>query len=286
MKRILACVLPFLACSVLLGAEAQKRQARQSTDELRLLQKKMHAHLDRMRTELGPEGEALARHQLSKDLRELQARTLELRRVALKVGLSVPPAPWSNVPANARIDVLIHQTRLTLEDLMALFLKLNTGDPSADPGLQQMTSGIVSLLTKMEKGASEDSGSGMPDLIVCLKWDSSAPLIYQKKRIHVLVKNRGEGRAPASTLRVYVKQNGRHYIDVPALAPLRAFDWNQRFDWPTCGNKVVRARVNYHGKVAESIEDNNELERDVHVVCILPAEGPTNEYSCSGKDVR
>jgi hypothetical protein len=106
-----------------------------------------------------------------------------------------------------------------------------------------------------------------PDLVVCLLWRSETPLILQYKWITVRVKNVGEGDAPASTLRVYVKKNGVHYIPVPALAHGAKFEWEEKFRWGTCGHKAIRAQADYYGQVTESNEGNNMLEKKLMVNC-------------------
>jgi hypothetical protein len=270
MKKIVAYALPFMVCSLLLGARVQKQQVQASLLRLQQLQKQIHQHLELLRTKLGPEGDPQARLKLGESLSGLQAKALELRQAELKMGLTLPPVPWKRLPGNIGFDSLIQQLDWTSEDLLAMFMKLNVDDPSNNQDCGQLTTTILTLIEKMEKSAGEMAQGGepqKPDLVVCLSWGESVPLIYQDKRITVRVKNMGQAPAPASTLRVYVKQNDAHYIPVPALNPNRMFEWSRDFHWGTCGNKVVRAWADYYGQVAELMENNNMMECELHVYC-------------------
>jgi hypothetical protein len=264
MKRIIACTVPFMVSAALLGAGAQNQQIRNSLLRLQLLRQQIHSHLEQLRTGLEPEREALVRRKLSESLPDLQARALDLRQAERKFGLSLPPVPWGKLPANSKIGNLINQVESTIDDLIASFMKLSVEDPSGSQDFLPLTSAIITLAEKIEKELSE---SHKPDLVVCLSWGASVPLIYQDKWIYVRVENVGQAPAPASTLRVYVQQNDAQYIPVYALNPNRVFYWSRKFHWRTCGIKLVKAWADYNGNVVESVENNNMMEFELLVSC-------------------
>ncbi|MCJ7526194.1 MAG: hypothetical protein MUP71_13370 [Candidatus Aminicenantes bacterium] len=107
----------------------------------------------------------------------------------------------------------------------------------------------------------------LPDLVVCLIWNGSRPMVQQDKRIKVRVKNIGKGAAPATTCNLYVEGHGTRSIPVPALAANTEFIiYSQQFKWATLGHKTVRTTVDPAGQVKEANENNNKIEKSIKVI--------------------
>lgn len=122
-----------------------------------------------------------------------------------------------------------------------------------------------------QPGAAGTPKSGRPDLVVSkLNYAPESPKENEEITIWAFVKNNGQARAEASTLRLQVgEESAPPVVPVPALDPGREWRAERVVTFGRAGSYRLRATVDAAGALAESNENNNQAEATITVEAFL-----------------